>query len=1019
MSQLCSRSLRAWICLLVLSVSAGALDPSRQVTQYAHTAWRIQDGFFRGTPQAITQTLNGYLWIGTEAGLVRFDGVRFVSWTAKNGQHLPSARIHAVLGARDGSLWIGTSRGLVRLKDDDLVTIQTQPAFIESIVEKSPQDVWVTRSQVKDTDGPLCEVVADALRCVGEAEGISFPFAQPLVLDSQQNLWFGSSLGIGRFKSGDAKTYLVKALQGNEKQAGISAIAENSNGSMLVGVRRTGKGLGLQQFSQGQWNDFSVPGFDGARVVVSALLRDRDNGLWVGTADSGIYRVHGDIAEHFSSIDGLSSDSVQGFFEDREGNLWVATARGIDRFHETPVVSYSIREALKAEDADSVLAARDGTVWIGNLQALEFLRNGKISSITRSEGLPGRLITSLLEDDDGRLWVGIDNRLTVYDGAHFRPVNQSNGEPLGIVTAMSEDGDHNLWVAVTEPALFRIQNLRVQTELRPPVIPRVSSIANDQSGGIWLGLANGVLARYRQGHLETMPNRRPQNHAIRNLMANEDGSIWGATQDGAFLWKEGREQVLDARNGLPCDDVYTIVKDNGGSLWFDTECGFVIVPGSEVDRWWQQPDSTLKVRTLDVFDGAQPGLTNFRPEASKAPDGKLWFANENILQSVDPAHLAQNKVPPPVEVEQVIADRIPYTPRQDLRLPARTRDIEIDYAALSLVAPEKVRFRYILEGHDSEWQNPQSRRQAFYNDLPPGKYTFRVVASNNDGVWNQAGAALGFEVRPAFYQTYWFRMCCLLAIAGTLALAYVLRLRHLAGRLQARFAERLEERERIARDLHDTLLQGIYSASLHFDVANNRLSNDSPAKPAVQRGVDLLRQVSQEGRNALRSLRSTETSSDNIEDALSRLPEEFAVPADVDFQVVTDDEVRLIQPLIRDEAYLIAREAVINAFRHSQASKIEVEVNYAPRQFRISIRDNGCGIDAGTLKTGREGHWGLAGIRERADRIGAKLEVSSRVNGGTEIDLSVPGAVAYQENSAGGSWQWLTRPNPKRRAKKG
>jgi len=501
-------------------------------------------------------------------------------------------------------------------------------------------------------------------------------------------------------------------------------------------------------------------------------------------------------------------------------------------------------------------------------------------------------------------------------------------------------------------------------------------------------------------------------------MVESDGSVWGVTQDGLLRWKEGKEEFLNSYNGLPCDNVFALVKDNHGALWLDTQCGLVVIEGSELNRWWQQPDVKLNVKTLDVFDGAQPGRTNFRPEVSKSPDGKLWFANENILQVVDPEHLNGNGVLPPVHVEQIIADRKKYLPRDGLQLPARTRDVEIDYTALSLVVPEKVRFRYKLDGHDSDWQDPQNRRQAFYTDLPPGNYRFHVIASNNDGVWNEAGAEVGFEVLPAFYQTAWFRICCLLATVGSLGLFYVLRLRRLSARMQARFEERLEERERIARDLHDTLLQGIYSASLHFDLANNRLHEDSPAKPALQRGLDLVRQVSREGRNALRSLRSPEANSDSLEHALSRLPKEFALPVGIDFLVATEGEPRVLRPLIRDEAYLIAREAVINAFRHARATKIEVEVDYASRHLRILVRDNGCGIDADVLKTGREGHWGLAGMRERAEKIDAKLQVLSRPQAGTEIQLSVPGSLAFQDASTSRSWNWLTRLYPEKRRKK-
>jgi ligand-binding sensor domain-containing protein/signal transduction histidine kinase len=1000
------------IATLIFCSSALALAPDRRISQYAHTAWRIQDGFFGGTPQTITQTADGYLWIGTEAGLVRFDGVSFVPWTAPNGEALPSSRIHALLGTSDGSLWIGTSRGLARWNKGELSTFSGEPAFVEAIVQDPEGAIWFTRSQVRDAEGSLCEVVANTQRCHGAADGIPFPYAQPLLSDVHGNLWIGSSVGVCRWKSGDAKTYIVKALMSVKGLAGVSAIVPGDDSSVLVGMKKQGKGLGLQELRDGVWRDYILPALNGPEINVSMMLKDRKGDLWIGTGNSGLYRVRAGQADHFGSADGLSSDAVQGLYEDREGDLWVATSRGIDRFRDTRVVSYSIREGLTSEDVDSVLASRDGTVWIGNVHALDVLRNGKFDGIGPPKGLPGSLITSLFEDQSGRVWVGVDSGLTVYENARFRWVSKPDGSSLGVVTGIVEDVDHNVWVATTQPALFRVQDLAVREEISPPRIPRVLSLAADPKDGIWLGLSNGNLARYKRGQLEMMTTNPPGSFSVRNLMVDADGSIWWVTQDGLFRWKKGKVETLNSHNGLPCDDMFALIKDGHGSLWLDTKCGLIAIDAAELERWWQQPELKVRVKILDVFDGAQPGLTNFRPEVSRAPDGKLWFANENILQVVDPEHLDGNAIAPPVVVEQIIADRKKYAVSEKLQLPARTRDIEIDYTGLSLVVPEKVRFRYKLEGRDADWQDPENRRRAFYSDLPPGHYQFHVIASNNDGVWNEKGATVRFTVLPAFFQTTWFQLLSVLAGAVVLWLLYALRVRHLATSIQARFDDRLEERERIARDLHDTLLQGIFSASIHFDVANNRLPSDSPAKSSVQRGMELLTQVSKEGRNTLLALRTTASSESDLEEALSRLRGEFSLPANIDYRVITEGESELLRPLIRDEVYLIVREAVINAFRHSKANAIEVKVGYISRNLRVSIRDNGCGIDEELLKSGREGHWGLTNMRERAERIGGRFKVLSRAKAGTVVRLWIPGKLAFERASSNLFWSWLTSLYP-------
>src|SRR5208283_1443454 len=430
----------------------------------------------------------------------------------------------------------------------------------------------------------------------------------------------------------------------------------------------------------------------------------------------------------------------------------------------------------------------------------------------KSNGLPGRLVTSLFEDHAGQLWTGVDGELTAYQGGRFRPIHKPDGNPIGVVTGITEDVEHDIWVRVSTGEVFRIHDFRVREEVLPPQVPRISSLAADPKGGVWLGFINGDLGRFRKNHLEVIPTIHGVNSGpIRDFLVDSDGSVWAVSGAGLTRWKNGKVMSLDSRNGLPCDSIFAVVKDDLESVSLDAQCGFMVIPIAELERWWERRDARVSVRAFDVFDGAQPGLTNFRPEVSKSPDGKLWFANDSILQMIDPNHLAKNELPPPVHVEQIIADQKKYPPKMDLHLPARTRNIEIDYTALSFVAPEKVRFRYKLEGHDTDWQDPQTRRQASYNDLRPGNYRFRVIASNNNDVWNEVGASLTFTVLPAFFQTAWFWALCCITAVGTLWLMYTRRVRELASQMQTRLEERLEEREAIARDLHDTLLQGFFS----------------------------------------------------------------------------------------------------------------------------------------------------------------------------------------------------------------
>jgi PAS domain S-box-containing protein len=803
------------LILFFLAISpVAALDTSWQISQYGHTAWRIQDGFFAGTPNAIAQTSDGYLWIGTQAGLMRFDGVRFVSWSPPEGKELPSSRINSLLGARDGSLWIGTTMGLARWRNGELTNYRDRTGSIMAILEDRDGTIWIARAAVSDEKGPLCQVTDTALRCYGRDDGIALSYAVTLANDSVGNLWLAGGTKVSRWRTNSADTYVSAGLNPDEIFNGVLALAAGPYGSLWVGLVHAGNGGGLQQLAQGKWKPFVTPEFDGRRLKVTALLVDRDSSLWIGTLNRGIYRIQGNNVDHFGNSDGLSGDAVTRLFQDREGNIWIATSSGIDNFHEVRVATFSTRQGLSADQVNAVLASRDGTVWIGNY-GLDVLRSGKINSIQPQNGLPGRAVTSLLEDRAGRLWVGVDKELSVYERGKFRKISAPDRKPLGAVRAMAEDVDGSIWAVTAhlpsgsgnvsstiQSRLFRIQDVKIREEISSPQLPITNTLAPDPHGGVWLGLTSGGLARYRNGQMEFFSfNHSPRPGPVHGLIVNSDGSVLAATTSGLVGWRNGRLQSLTVRNGLPCDVVYGLISDKKATFWLYAACGLIGIRNADLQRWWQSPDARVKSRLLDVFDGARPMSTPFRPNASQSPDGRLWFANQNVVQMIDPAHPDSNPIVPPVRVEEIIGDHKSYAPLIGLRLPALTRDLEIRYTALSFAVPQKVRFRYKLEPHDSEWQDPGTRRQAFYSDLRPGEYRFRVIACNNDGVWNEAGATLAFSLAAAWYQTWWFRGTC---AAVFLALIW--------GFHQLRM-HRVQRQEKQLRDVIETVPALAFSTS--------------------------------------------------------------------------------------------------------------------------------------------------------------------------------------------------------------
>ncbi len=716
----------------------------------------------------------------------------------------------------------------------------------------------------------------------------------------------------------------------------------------------------------------------------------------MGTSNDGVYRASGERVDHFRSADGLTSDKVREFFQDREGNLWLTTSKGLDRFRDTRVVTFSVREGLATDLASSVFASGDGTVWIGNRTGLDVLHADGVTSIP----IPGQRVTSLWQDHAKRLWVGVDNLLTVYERGQFRKISRPDGRPLGTAIAITEDRDQNLWVSAVgaDRRLFRIRDQRVQEEFTTDQIPFARLLAADPTGGIWLGLADGNLAHYQAGKLEVVPLPHGEP-PLSGLTIDADGSAWASTRNGIVHWKNREIRTLTSRNGLPCDAAFSAIRDAQATLWIYAKCGLIAIADSELARWSEQPDTTIQFRLFDVFDGVMPGLSTFQPAVSRSPDGRLWFVNDTVVQMLDPRGSRSNPLAPPVHVESVRADRHEYSAGASIRLPARSRDIEIRYTALSFAVPQKVQFRYRLDGRDQEWQDAGTRRQAFYNDLGPGTYRFRVIASNNDGVWNEEGASLEMVIAPAWYQTRIFLVLSILVSALAVWVAYRLRMRQVARALSARFDERLAERTLVARDLHDTLLQTVQGSKMVADTALDR-PDDAPALArALQQVSTWLGQAGEEGRAAVNALRTSTTESNNLAEAFRRAVEDCQRHGTIAASLAVSGEIREMHPVVRDELYRIGYEAIRNARTHSRGSQLDIALSYG-HDLTLRVSDDGVGMELEMAERGKEGHFGLPGMRERAARIGATLSVTSAPGQGTEIVVNVPGRVIFRKAPA-------------------
>ena len=1004
------RHVALWLAtLLACCVSTSALDPSQDVSQYAHTAWKVRDGFATGENNAIAQTPDGYLWLGTEAGLFRFDGVRAVPWQLPQDQHLPPGKIFSLLAARDGTLWIG-AKGLASWKAGKLTEYpELAQQYIFALVEDHEGTVWVGGAGV--SAGKLCGIHRGSVECYGADGGLGIGVLA-LYLDGKSNLWAGVKDGLWKWKPGPPKFY---SLPGEPD--GIQALAEDTDGALLVGWRG-----GIYRFVEGKTEPYSLPGAS-QQFRAHRMLRDQNGALWIGTSGGGLLHVHQGRTDVFVHSDGLSGAHIQTLFEDREKNIWVATINGLDRFRDFAVATLTQNQGLSNDVAQSVLADKDGSLWLGTFGGLNRWDHGQITipltGSARRDGKPnGSDPSSLFQDDRGRIWVATLRELGYLDHGRFISVK---GVPGGDMLSIIEDTAENLWVINEHLGLFRISPQEDVRQIPWSELGHTGHasvlVADRRQGGLWIGFFLGGIAYFSDGQVRASYTAADGLGAgrVSDFQFDDDGTLWVSTEGGLSRLKDNRVATLTSKNGLPCDAVHWAVEEDDRSLWLYTACGVVRIARSELDGWaaavdkGQDQNHAVEGTVLDSSDGVRrlssPG--HYHPQVAKTSDGKIWFLPWDGVSVIDPHHLPFNKIPPPVHIEKITADDKTYDLSNGTHLPAQIRNLDIDYTALSLVVPEKVRFRIKLEGQDKDWRE-LTDRHVQYTNLPPKHYKFRVVACNNSGVWNEEGAALDFVIPPAWYQTNWFRAACIAVFLGMIWGIYELRVRQLAAQFNMRLEERVSERTRIARDLHDTLLQSFQGLVLRFQAVRNQLPNrPEKACEVLDSALISADHAIAEGRSAIQELRSGSSEESNLARMLQATGRELASSQNSgdgapSLRVIVEGNRQLKRAIMREEIYRIARELLRNAYRHAHAQSIEAELRYDDDAFLLIVRDDGKGIDSKVLKDrGRAGHWGLPGMYERAEGIGARLDIWSEAGAGTEVRLTVPGAIAYEKSGDG------------------
>jgi len=987
--------------LLVCSRSAFALDPRLEVNQYAHTAWMIRDGFVKGGIRAISQAPDGYLWLATEFGVVRFDGIRAVPWEPPGDARLPSSDIWSVLAARDRSLWIGTSKGLVRWKAGRLSHYsELSGKFVGRLFEDRSGTVWATSLGVPA--GILCAIREGEVRCDGK-DG-SFGYA-PLGLyeDRKSNLWVGAPGGLWKWRPEPRAFFAVPDASDN-----IQGFAEDADGALLF-TTHSGLGRVVGNSTEPYRTTTGAQAFKPYK-----LLRDRDGGLWIGTND-GLVHVHQGKTDHFGSPDGLSGQLIGGLSEDREGNIWVLTENGLDRFRDIAVSRLSATQGIPG-GVNAVGLATDGGIWITDAVGLAKWRNGDLLEYRRAEAprtrsaardlvvngmFPGAVAT-VFEDDRGRTWLASTTALGYLEGGRFVELPDTSARQ---VRAIVDDGQGNVWISDQQAGLLRVsansQVARTSWSALGHADFATAVVADRLRGGLWLGFFNGGIAYVEDGKVRASYGPADGLTAgwVKGLLLAADNALWVAAEGGLTRLHDGRLTTLSEKDGLPCDAVNWVIGDDEGALWLNMACGLVRISRQDVDAWSSGRARSITPRVFDAADGvrSQSAPTGYSPFVVKAADGRLWFVGLDGVNVLDPRRLPWNSVPPPVHVERIVADRRSYdvdpAATGQIRLPALTRDLQIDYTALSLVVPEKNRFRTILEGWDRDWQDVGTRRQAFYSSLPPRSYRFRVIASNNSGVWNEAGAAVEFSVAPAYYQTAWFRALAAVMIVALVWTGYRLRVRIVERHEREITAlnERLmkaqeQERMRIAGELHDGVMQEMLAMTMMLGTAKRRIDDPAAAKATIEKIQDKTIRIGNDIRRLSHDLHPPILQEAGLPKAVESYCEQFSATSGVRVSCEVDDSASELSRGAALAVFRVMQEALGNAAKHGKAAHITVRLTRMNGEVALTVRDDGIGFDPRV----HSGGLGLVMMRERASQLGGTFECETAPRRGTTIRVAIP-----------------------------
>jgi ligand-binding sensor domain-containing protein/signal transduction histidine kinase len=969
------------LLILVCGAPVLALDPSKEIARFNQETWLTENGLPQNTVHSIAQTKDGYVWIGTEEGLARFDGVRFVLFDKQNTPELKSNYIRTLLADRLGALWIGTAQGLTRMLDGKFTNFSTSEGLpsdtIQAIHEDHEGNLWV------GTANGLGLLKGSTLVTFTTKEHLIGGSIQAVFEDAQGALWIGTPYGLGKLKDGKFVNYTVRDGLGSNS---VRTIQQDRDGRLWFGTL-----AGLTSFSGGYFTNFTTrDGLPNDRII--SLYTDNNGSLLIGTAQ-GLCRLSDRHFTSFNTGNGLATSAILSLLGDLEGNLWVGTeSSGLSLLKDAKFTTYTVRDGLSNNLVKSIYEDRNGNTWIGtDGGGLNLLKEGKLTSYTTRDGLSSNIVLALFADQTGDLWAGTPDGLNRFRNGRFTTYSSADGLANNDVRSICEDHQGNLWIG-TRGGLSRMKNgtFRSYTEVDGLPNDLITTLYESRDGSLWIGTLGG-LSRFNNDEFTTLTTRDGlSSDAIISLYEDGEGTLWIGTNGGGLnRLKEGKLTSFTIQNGLLDDFVYRILEDDAQNLWLSCRKGVLRVGKKELDDFARGAIVAIAPVAYGTADGMMTRECSGGgdPAGWRGRDGKLWFATIKGVAMIDPGRTKINEQAPPVVIEQIQVDDQSIAPSGTVALPPGKTRFDFFYTAPSFVAPAKLRFKYKLEGFDKDWIDSGTRRIAYYTNLRPGNYTFRVIACNSDGIWNTTGASLKLYLQPHFYQTYWFYLAGIIGLALITWQIYRLRLRG----MQTQFAAVLAERTRIAREIHDNLAQEMAGISVQLEIVARAMPPEAKtARTHLDRVRLLVRHGIAEARRYVWDLRSPSFDKNDLPAALSETARRLTSETGIQSRVEVAGTFRPLPRLVEDNLLRIGQEAINNAVKHAGAQKIFVRLLFDAAQVQLSVQDDGCGFEGEATAKETSAHFGVIGMRERATQIGGTLAIHANKGSGTEVVIDVP-----------------------------